>query len=143
MTSSFLPDINVWIALHLSRHRHHEAAGAWFRSIGEDSPLVFCRHTHIGMFRLLSTESVMQGATLTQKQCWAIYARWIEGGRAFLHADPAGIDVAFKQLTSAEVVSPKMWADAYIAAFAQAAGLTLVTLDKALAAKVKGATLLT
>lgn len=85
----------------------------------------------------------MQGATLTQKQCWAIYARWIEGGRAFLHADPAGIDVAFKQLTSVDVVSPKMWADAYIAAFAQAAGLTLVTLDKALAAKVKGATLLT
>jgi predicted nucleic acid-binding protein len=35
-----------------------------------------------------------------------------------------------------------MWADAYLAAFAEAGNLTLVTMDRALAAKVKGAVLL-
>jgi predicted nucleic acid-binding protein len=40
------------------------------------------------------------------------------------------------------LVSPKIWADAYLAAFAVAGNLTLVTMDRALAAKVKGAVLL-
>jgi predicted nucleic acid-binding protein len=38
--------------------------------------------------------------------------------------------------------APKTWMDAYLAAFAEAAELTLVTLDKSLAAKNKGAVLL-
>jgi predicted nucleic acid-binding protein len=40
------------------------------------------------------------------------------------------------------LVSPKIWADSYLAAFAVAGNLTLVTMDRALAAKVKGAVLL-
>lgn len=142
MTSSFLPDINVWIALHFEGHRHHADAVAWFRGLDESAPLVFCRHTQIGMFRLLTTEAVMGGATLTQKQCWALYARWMEGGRAALYADPAGLDAAFRKLTAGDTPSPKVWADAYLAAFAETAGLTLVTLDKALAEKTRGAVLL-
>lgn len=142
MTSSFLPDINVWIALHYEGHRHHAAAVEWFRSVNESEPLVFCRHTQIGMFRLLTTDAVMRDATLTQRQCWALYARWIEGGRAALQADPAGLDEAFRKLTSTEAPAPKVWADAYLAAFAEAAELRLVTFDKALAEKVRGAVLL-
>jgi toxin-antitoxin system PIN domain toxin len=142
MTSSFLPDINVWIALHFEGHRHHAAAVEWFRSLDESEPLVFCRHTQIGMFRLLTTDAVMREAVLKQRQCWALYARWIEGGRAALHADPAGLDAAFRKLTSANAPSPNVWADAYLAAFAEAAELTLVTFDKALAEKTHGAVLL-
>lgn len=40
------------------------------------------------------------------------------------------------------IATPKAWADAYLAAFADAAGLMLVTFDKALTAKAKGALLL-
>lgn len=104
--------------------------------------LIFCRHTQIGMFRLLTTDTVMRGAPLTQKQCWAIYARWIDCGRAMLLADPADVDAAFKRLTSADTPSSEVWADAYLAAFAETAGLTLVTFDKALAEKARGAVLL-
>jgi hypothetical protein len=142
MTSSFLPDINVWIALHYEAHRHHAEAVAWFRSLGDSASLVFCRHTQIGMFRLLTTGAVMQGAPLTQKQCWEIYAQWMDGGRTFLHAEPSGLDAAFQRLTSADAPSPKSWADAYLAAFAETAGLTLVTFDGALASKAEGAVLL-
>jgi uncharacterized protein len=139
MTSSFLPDINVWIALHYEAHRHHEVAVAWFRTLDHQVALAFCRHTQLGMFRLLTTDAMMQGAPLTQKQCWGIYTQWIDGGRAFLHAEPAGLDTEFQRLTSADAPSPKVWADAYIAAFAEAAGLTLVTFDRALAGVAKGA----
>jgi hypothetical protein len=142
MTSSFLPDINVWIALQYQAHRHHAAAVGWFRSLDEAVSLVFCRHTQIGMFRLLTTDAVMQSAPLTQKQCWTIYARWIDGGRAFLHAEPVGLDTAFQLLTSADAPSPKTWADAYLAAFADAAKLTLITFDRALAGKAKDSVLL-
>ena len=82
MTSSFLPDINVWVALHFDGHRHHHEAVEWFRSLSDDDPLVFCRHTQIGLFRLLTTDAVMCGEPLTQMQCWAIYSRWIDSGRA-------------------------------------------------------------
>jgi toxin-antitoxin system PIN domain toxin len=142
MTSSFLPDINVWIALHYEAHRHHAAAVAWFRSLDEGLALVFCRHTQIGMFRLLTTDVVMQGKPLTQKHCWEIYAQWVDGGRAFLHSEPSGLDSAFERLTSADAPFPKTWADAYLAAFAANANLTLVTFDRALAAKTRGALLL-
>ncbi len=139
MTSSFLPDINVWIALQYAGHRHHTEAVAWFRSLDDSASLVFCRHTQIGMFRLLTTDAVMQGAPLTQKQCWGIYARWMDGGRAFLHAEPTGLDTAFQRLTLADTPSPKTWADAYLAAFSETAALTLVTFDRALAEKAEGA----
>lgn len=143
MTSSFLPDINVWIALQYEAHRHHTKAVAWFRSLDDTTSLVFCRHTQIGMFRLLTTDAVMHGAPLTQKQCWGIYAQWTDGGRAFLHAEPSGVDTAFQHLTLADSPLPKTWADAYLAAFADEANLTLVTFDRALAGKVKGTVLLT
>jgi uncharacterized protein len=142
MTSSFLPDINVWIALQYEAHRHHAEAVAWFHSLDDGASLAFCRHTQIGMFRLLTTDSVMHGAPLTQKECWAIHARWIDGGRAFLHAEPVGLDAAFQSLTSADAPFPNSWADAYLAAFAETAGIQLVTFDRALAGKAKGAILL-
>lgn len=115
---------------------------AWFDTLAESDRLVFCRHTQIGMFRLLTTDAVMQGVPLTQRQCWAIYARWIDGGRAWLCPEPEGVDTAFRRLTMAETPSPKAWADAYLAAFAETAGLTLVTFDKALKEKARGAVLL-
>jgi uncharacterized protein len=142
MTSSFLPDINVWIALQYEAHRHYTKAVAWFRSLDESTSLVFCRLTQIGMFRLLTTDAVMQGAPLTQSQCWEIYAQWTDGGRAFLHAEPSGLDTAFQHLTLADAPSPKTWADAYLAAFAEKANLTLVTFDRALAQRMERSVLL-
>jgi toxin-antitoxin system PIN domain toxin len=142
MTSSFLPDINVWLALHHEVHRHHLNVVQWFRSLDTDSKLIFCRHTQIGMFRLLTTQAVMGDEVLTQKQCWAIYAHWIDGGRATLLADPASTDEGFEALASADLPSPKVWADAYLAAFAVSSDLTLVTFDKALAKKAPGAVVL-
>jgi hypothetical protein len=142
MISWLLPDVNVWVALHHERHLHHRKALDWFNALDPMQVLVFCRQSQLGLFRLLTTAAAMGNETITQRQCWAIYDRWIEGGRAIEQTEPAGLALAFRSRTEVKSSAPKTWTDAYLAAFAEAAGLTLVTFDKALAQKTKGAVLL-
>lgn len=141
MTSWLLPDINVWVAMHHERHEHHRTAQAWFDGLDQEI-LVFCRQTQLGFFRLLTTPAVMGDETVTQRQCWTIYEEWLAGERALLQAEPPGIEAAFRTRTVLLEPAPKTWMDAYLAAFAETAGLRLVTFDRALAAKAKEAVLL-
>lgn len=138
MTSSVFPDINVWLALSFPAHKQHTVSREWYSQLPVDTVFVLCRHTQLGWFRLMTTEAVMGQAVRTQRQCWEIYQTWIDAGKAALVADPAGLDVGFQARASANQTSPKQWADAYLAAFAEAAKLTLVTLDRALAAQSPG-----
>lgn len=43
--------------------------------------------------------------------------------------EPAGLEVHWKPFASQSVASPKLWMDAYLAAFAIAGGLELVSTD--------------
>jgi predicted nucleic acid-binding protein len=90
----------------------------------------------------MATEAVLGREVITLRQCWAIYDHWIVGRKAILAEEPVGLEAALRQRTSADSPSPKTWADAYLAAFAETAGLTLVTFDRALAGKAEGAVLL-
>jgi hypothetical protein len=114
----------------------------WFAAQDESVRFVFCRQTQMGFFRLMTTEAVLGREVITQRQCWEIYDQWIADGKAILAGEPAGLEEALRPRTFADSPSPKAWADAYLAAFAEAANLTLVTFDRALAGKVKGAMLL-
>ena len=91
----------------------------------------------------MPAEAVLGDDVITQRQCWAIYDRWIEGVKAVLADEPSGLNEVLRLRTSMDFPSPKTWTDAYLAAFAEAGDLTLVTFDRALAGKVKGAALLT
>jgi len=142
MTSSVFPDINVLVALVFDQHRHHEEAVRWYNTLDPFTILVFCRHTQLGLFRLLSTDTVMDQYAMSLRDCWQVYDEWIETGQAVLLPEPAMIEAELRRRTSQAMVAPKLWADAYLAAFAEAAELTLVTFDRALAGKVKGAVLL-
>jgi uncharacterized protein len=142
MNSRLFPDVNVWVALHHQVHERHESSLAWFDGLEPQSTLVFCRQTQMGFFRLLTSDAVMGDETLTQRRCWTLYRQWISGGKAEMLAEPAGVGAAFEQQTTTDITSPKTWMDAYLAAFAEGAKLTLVTFDRALAGQVKGAILL-
>jgi len=141
-TSLILPDINVWLALYFDGHGHHVSANRWYRSLDPSPALVFCRQTQLGLFRLLSTEVVMDGNGHTQRQCWRIFDEWVENDQARFLDEPHGMTKLLRNTTSDEVIAPKMWMDAYLAAFAEAAGLRLVTFDRALAGSVEGSVLL-
>jgi len=142
-TNTFLfPDINVWLALSYPAHIHFETAEAWFRAQNEEATFVFCRHTQLGFLRLMNNQAALREDTRNQRQCWELYDRWIGSGTAIFMEEPAGIEIGLRLRTASEFASPKTWADAYLAAFAEAAGLTLVTFDRARAGKVSGSILL-
>ena len=139
MTSLVFPDVNVWLALSHPAHKHHEAAVLWFEGLEESAVLVFCRHTQLGLFSLLTTDAVLRQDVRTQRQCWDLYDRWIDSGEAIVAIEPLGIEDELRARTSADSPNPKEWADAFLAAFASEANLTLVTFDRALAGQAKGA----
>ncbi len=141
-TSSVFPDVNVWLAFSTRDHQHFQPAWNWYAALPAQTKLLFCRFTQLGFLRLLTTQSVMGMGTLTQVEAWSAYGRWIEDAEAEFAEEPAGMEQILRSMTGSGQASPKDWADSYLAAFAEAASLTLVTFDQALAAKAKGAVLL-
>lgn len=141
-TSLVFPDVNVWLAMSSPDHTHFAKAWSWYTALPAEAVPVFCRFTQLGLLRLLTTQSVMGAGTLTQAEAWNAYDEWIKAAGAEFASEPAGIDSCFRSKTDADTTSPKAWADAYLAAFAEAGGLRIVTFDRALAGKAKGAVLL-
>src|SRR5258706_9978491 len=136
-TTSFLfRDINVWIALTTERHVHHARARKWFELVGGSGRLYFCRFTQLGFLRLLTAEAVMgPHEVMTQEQAWKIYDSWLRDERIGFLAEPNEIEAPFRTMTRLRQSAPKGWADSYLAAFALAAQLTLVTFDQAFSGK--------
>ncbi len=137
-TTSFLfPDINVWVALTHGAHLHHDVARDWFNSLEPDTHFHFCRFTQLGFLRLLTAEAVMGDDVMNQVEAWAVYDRWLEDDRVAFVEEPAGIERRFRAATGMKHAAPKVWADAYLSAFAATSQLTLVTLDRAFRGKAK------
>jgi toxin-antitoxin system PIN domain toxin len=142
-TNTFLfPDVNVWFALAHEIHPHHNAVIKWGNSLDRDTIACFCRFTQLGLLRLLTNRSAMGLDVLTQAQAWVAFDALLANPANRMMDEPRGIDPLFRQHTDRDEASTKQWADGYLAAFADAAGIRLVTLDRALAGKVKGAVLL-
>jgi toxin-antitoxin system PIN domain toxin len=133
--------VNVWLALAHEIHPHHASAHRWERSLDPDAILCFCRFTQLGLLRLLTNSSAMGKDALTQAQAWKVYDSLLAAGARLLD-EPRGLEAVFRRLTRRDEVSTKQWADGYLAAFASAAKLPLVTFDKALGATSKSAVLL-
>jgi toxin-antitoxin system PIN domain toxin len=137
-TTSFLfPDLNVWIALSHGAHVHHLAASDWFDSLDSDVRLCFCRFTQLGFLRLLTAEAVMGEDVVGQGEAWALYDRWVTQGGALLLDEPPDLERRFRARTRRRRASPKAWADAYLAAFAEASEVTLVTFDRGFRGRVR------
>jgi len=72
---------------------------------------------------------------LTQLQAWGIYDDWLVDDRVLFLQEPPDLENPFRSLTQLRRAAPKDWADSYLIAFAEAAGLQLVTFDRAMAQK--------
>lgn len=139
---SYFPDINVWVALTYQGHQHHSIAATWFNSLRERAG--FCRLTQIGFLRLLTHPSIMLDEMKTQSEAWRAYDQLMADSRVVFHSEPEleGLEREFRSLTTSSRSSSRQWPDAYLAAFARVAGLTLVTFDRALSKVLDGAVLL-
>ena len=135
-TSNFL-DANVWLALIWDRHEHAEIARAWFEH-AENERFLFCRFIQLTVLRLLTTASVMGHDVRTMKGAWSIWDAIALDDRIGFLPEPDDIDLRFRKHSRLTTASPRVWADAYLLAFAEAAGLTLVTFDRALGSRAVG-----
>ena len=129
-TLNFL-DANIWLALIWSRHLHSERARLWFEQAGEEQ-FFFCRFTQITVLRLLTTDQIMGKDAKTMSEASSLWDRvWADTRIVFL-PEPDDIERVFRSRSRLSSRSPKVWADAYLLAFAAIAGLKLVTFDRAL-----------
>jgi toxin-antitoxin system PIN domain toxin len=140
---SYFPDVNVWLALAYEGHQHHESATAWFAKLNGET-VYFCRFTQLGLLRLLTHPSVMREDVRNHTEAWETYDLFLQDERVSfrIEADPEPVEAALRKLTSNNRSPSQQWLDAYLAAFARAAGLTLVTFDRGLRQMASGNTVL-
>jgi toxin-antitoxin system PIN domain toxin len=127
MNSLSFPDINVWLAIAAPEHVHAAIARRWWEQ--EAGVIAFSRLTQLGFLRLMTTAAVMDGKPLTITAAWRVYDRLYEDDRVTFVSEPPEVEA------SGRTASPKVWADAWLLALAQAAEGVLVTFDKALASQ--------
>jgi uncharacterized protein len=140
--SYLFPDLNVWIALTYTKHIHYDCAQSWYKDLPEDAQLCFCRVTQIGFLRLLTTQAVMGDEVLSQAGAWRLYDDWMREGGASYIEEPPTVEAMFRSFTQTRNVAPKDWTDSYLAAFASASDLQLVTFDRGFQGKIKQLTIL-
>jgi uncharacterized protein len=126
--TTYFPDINVWVALSVERHVFCPAAKSWFSSL-HDEELNFCRVTQMGFLRLLTNPHVMKDEVMNPGEAWQAYRLLRSDERINYAAEPKELSEEWAIFTEGKKISPNLWTDAYLCAFAQSAGLILVTFD--------------
>jgi toxin-antitoxin system PIN domain toxin len=119
-------DVNVWLALALQSHPHHrKALQEWS---GFDRPS-FCRITQLGFMRLLSNLQVMGQDVLDPGTAWRKYEQLSGSGTIQFLDEPAGLASQLKAYATGAKAARDFWTDVYLAAFAKAARMRLVSFD--------------
>lgn len=129
-----LPDVSVWFALSVNNHSHHKIAMDWLSTATHRGSVAFNRATQQGLLRLLTTKVIMQAygkAPLVNADAWKLQQTWMTDDRIAYLEEPPELDAQWKPLGAIRTVSPKLWMDAYLAAFAITRGNTMVTTDTA------------
>ena len=127
-----LLDINVWLSLAFDSHAHHPVGKQWFDGLS-DQVCYFCRLTQQGFLRLATNPSVFGKNAVTLPDAWQKFDLFMSDPRVSLAEEPDGLESYWRGYTQRQSFSPKVWNDAFLAAFARAAGLELVTFDKGFA----------
>lgn len=127
-----LLDVNIWLALSVDTHN---TALDWFAEQKETSSLHFCRATQQGYIRLITTAAVMKGYGYephSNPRAWSAYEGFLADLRIAFAPEPTALEETWKSFALRKTSSPKLWMDAYLAAFAVCSGYyQLVTADKA------------
>jgi toxin-antitoxin system PIN domain toxin len=132
MKKTLLPDINVWLALTFDTHAQHLLARVWLASAANE-PVAFCRVTQMGFLRLATNCAAFPHDARTLAEAWGLYDRIRTDQRVIFAQEPFGMEQVWRNLTQLSTRSPHVWADAYLAAFAQTADFEIVTFDKGFA----------
>ena len=132
MNKHFLADVNLWLATLVQAHPHHGAALIWWQSVlvKEHPTVMFCRITQLGLLRLLCNETVMGSQRQTAQQAYANYSQLLEQSIIDFVPEPSGLEARLLAYCELGRSSKNFWTDAYLAAFASAGTMSLVTFDR-------------
>ena len=128
-----LLDTNVWIAAIFTTHPFHRPAQRLLQEATPDNPAVLCRSTEQSFLRLASTPTLLKvyGAEgLTNRDALTALHTLLALPQIAERAEPPGLTTLWHRLASRDTASPKVWMDAYLAAFAIVGGLRFVSLDR-------------
>ncbi|MBL9181855.1 MAG: PIN domain-containing protein [Verrucomicrobiaceae bacterium] len=125
-----LADVSWLLPLCYGGHEHHAAALRWLDGISAGDRVVVCRTAQMGLLRLLSNPAVMGADVCPSDAAWKLNDRIFTDRRFTFEDEPAGLEGELRRLTRGFPYSPKFWQDAYLAAFAVASDLSLITFDQ-------------
>lgn len=112
----------------MADHVHHARARRyWYEESGDR--LAFCRVTALGFLRLSTNASAMGGQPLTVPQAWQSYQAFRRLPEVQLADEPEECEAWLERWALGERPTPRQWTDAYLAAFAKAGGLRIVSFD--------------
>lgn len=122
------PDVNVWLAASVADHVHHQRVRQyWYREAADQ--LAFCRVTALGLLRLSTNSAAMNGQPLTVPEAWEAYGAFRRLPEVLLLDEPEGCEAWLERWALGNRLTPRKWTDAYLAAFAKAGGMRLVSFD--------------
>ena len=126
---TYLPDVNVWIALVADKHIHHPLAMSWFQSVPNDE-FAFCRITELGLLRLLTNVHVMGTDVKDLAGAWKLYDDIRSDSRVLLLSERGTFNDRWNLAKKQMVGGANALTDAYLAVFAEHAGASIVTFDQ-------------
>lgn len=133
--TSYLIDVNVWLALSWNQHAHHATAHSWLRKRKLDNGrLLFCRVTQLGLLRLLANKAILGDEALTLSEAFAVFDQWMADPRCDFSVEASDLDLPLRTIAGSfpKRGATKALMDSYLVAFAFFEGSTLVTLDQGL-----------
>jgi uncharacterized protein len=108
-----------------------EVALRWLESRRMDDRALFCRFTQQSYLRLLTVAEWMGADVCSNGRAIKAYQKLLTDPRIdLLDEEPSGLEAQWLEFAASTRPSPKLWMDAYLAAFALCGQLAFVTFDR-------------
>ena len=125
-------DSNVWVSLTFANHPHHEPAARFFEDCVKPGSVAFCQATRLSFLRLITTPKLAAGfgcQPFTNRDALGCLDAFLADDRVFYESEQPHAERDWRRYASKAKAAPSIWMDAYLAAFAKAAGYAMVTFD--------------
>lgn len=121
-------DANVWLPLVWEGHAACRATREWADSQTEDFSM--CRVTQLALLRHLTNPAILGEDALANTEASLVVEALMGQPSIRFNAEPGGMEPVFPRLGETDSKAHLRWTDSYLAAFAIAGNLELVTYDR-------------
>jgi toxin-antitoxin system PIN domain toxin len=126
-------DTNLWLALSFPKHQFRTQARTYFTDLPQGTSVGFCHATQQSWLRLVTTPAlhrIYDFPPITHHDAIVMFHLWLAHPRVnFIQEEPTGTREIWLEIADRKTASPKLWMDAYLAAFAISGKLRYVTAD--------------